>query len=418
MSSIRALWIKKIPGFLIIGIAGLLLITCGGGGGGGSDDNGGGGNNNGTVLSDYNGNYYGTYSGTESGDWCLQVADGNISGLAWNSYGEFHDLAGSVSVDGSMVVGTADQYTRFVGTITKEGVMSGTWTYTPDPSENGSYHGQHGDCPYGDTAQIEEIQTVLETVTVSAEEGSQAADAVETAEGSSGDIPVDEALQANTLPELLNALTGETACGTITRSGNTLVYTASNGQSCVLKSGTVTITNIQLTATIISATATFDKVVTQKCSLDGRVDVQLTENGSGQLIVTVNLINLKTCSGTMNGTVTAVYEETNMSFVSGTAVFNATYVQNGQQVAVSVNLAYNSAGGISGTADLTVANTNYHCVLTNIVIDKTCGVPTAGTLTITSNTLSSPVTFNFSGTTCANPTATAMVEGKSIKFTL
>ena len=132
---------------------------------------------------------------------------------------------------------------------------------------------------------------------------------------------------------------------------------------------------------------------------------------------------METCKGIIEGSVDAVYDSsTEELVVSASADIEASsYTVDGTEVDIDADIDYNSSGQINGTVTLIVEGVTFDCTLQNIVIDETCDVPTAGTLTIESsgsNGLEEDVVFDFSSTTCANPTVETTINGRTVTYYL
>lgn len=376
----------------------------------------------------YDGSYCGTYSGDTSGDWCFYISNGKIQGWAWDDYGDDYELTGNLSGDGSLAVGTADDLTTFSGTIDDKGNITGTWNWS-DPfgveaDEDGTFSGKTGECPEGDIAIDDDIETVVDgTVEYLADDGglgtlSLLFEALE-------EMGIAEVLEADSVMGLLVLLSGmELDCGalSVSMAGKTAVYTIAGGESCAFSSGTVTISNIQVEDDEISFKAAFQNVQSADCSINGTADIIASQSSSDQIEMSVELVNVTTCNGTIDGSLEAVIDSDTGELISGEADIEASYTVDSTEIDIETeNLTYDETDGLSGDVYLTSEGTEYHCVLNDIVIDETCGVPTAGTLTIKaggSSGLEQDVVFDFTGTTCADPTVTATINGRTVTYSL
>ena len=433
-----------------------------------------------TLLGGYDGSYFGTYSGDDSGKWCFQINGGELSGTAWDKYDEAYDLFGAVEPAGGMVAGSADDLTVFTGSIDEAGNISGTWLYSnpfDPPNGNGQFSGKSGTCPYGDdsaaekdndgdgytTAQgdcddtnlnvfpgaveicgngvdedcngsdlscnpgdiegAEDIGIILDAMTQALGEGGDASEAAEMIQSVIIEMGLEQALdEGYTVLQLLTALNGyEGACGNIQREGNTLVYTitGAEGDVCIFRSGTVTLSGIDIQGSEINAALDFDNVQSAECSLEGTANAKIYENGTGQLAIEIGFADMTTCSGDVDGTIEAVYSSATDTLVSASAEFTASYTVETTDVDVNADLVYSPAGGIDGIVIFEMDGKTYHCTFNNVIITDCDGVlvATSGTLLVSSEQLDSSVTFDFSDTTCANPNVKTTVDGVLVNFT-
>jgi len=431
-----------------------------------------------TLLSDYQGSYYGTYAGDDSGKWCFRISSNTIFGTAWDSVNDAYDLDGSIEPGGSLVVGSADDLTTFTGEFDDSGNITGTWRYENpfEPLETGTFTGQGGECPYenttdndgdgypadtdcndnnfninpgaieicgngidencddidpscdtGDIAGGEELEALLITVAQAMLEGGNASAAAEMIDEIFDEMGLEEVLEAESVAELITLIGNyESACGDIQTNAlptPTITYTPNGNQVCIFKSGEVAISNIDVSQDEISAQVVFNNVTSDDCSLNGTANVTLKEQDGGQLEITSQFINLTTCSGTISGTVEAVYSSTAGAVMSATADIQTSFVEDGTQVDIDADLVLDSGSKINGDADVTVDGTLYQCEFEDVVIEEcstpTSGVvPTSGTMTVTSVSLTNAVVFDFSNTSCANATVTTTVEGQQVTFDL
>jgi len=438
-----------------------------------------------TLLGSYDGSYYGTYSGDDSGIWCFQINAGLVTGTAWDQFDEEFDLFGAIEPGGDMVVGSADNLTIFTGEIDGSGKISGTWLYSnpfDPPAENGKFNGKFGDCPYDQGSVIvpvsdndgdgydsdvdcddndassfpgateicgngvdedcdgddlscnpndveagEELELLLGAMPQTLGEGGAAAETAEMIEAVIVEMGLEDALDAGyDALQLLTVLNGyEGECGTIQLTGNTLVYTieSAGNDICFFKSGTVTISGIDITTNKTIATLEFDDVQSAECSLDGIAIAEIYENGLGQLVFEIEFIEMTTCSGDVEGSIVAVYDSATDSLVSAHTEFSASYKVEDTDVDADADLTYSVAGGINGTVALSmsglVPGATYMCTFTNVIITN-CDdvlVVTDGNMVVSSDELNSDVTFDFSDTTCGNPNVSVTVDGVLVNFT-
>jgi len=155
------------------------------------------------------------------------------------------------------------------------------------------------------------------------------------------------------------------------------------------------------------------------CSLDGTATVKIFENGTGQLVIEIDFVDMTTCNGDVEGSLAAVYDSTTDVLVSANTEFSASYKVEGTDVDAEADLIYIAAGGINGNVTFSMSGDTYACLFNNIIITNCDGVlvATDGTMVVSLDELNSDVTFTFSGTTCGNPNVSTTVDGVLVNFT-
>ncbi len=269
---------------------------------------------------------------------------------------------------------------------------------------------------------VEGLEMVLDAMTRALGEGGGVSEASEMIGVVFDEMGLDEVLgDGTTVLQLLAAFDGyDSACGSIQRVGNTLVYTLSGagGDNCIFKSGTVNLSGINIADDVTNAALVFNNVQSSDCSLDGTAAVEIYENGAGQLVCEIAFVDMNTCNGDVEGTIDAVYSSTTEMLVSANAEFSAAYVVDGNDVDADADFEYSPAGNVDGIVTFSMADKTYRCTLNHIVLTDCDGVKvaTAGTMVVSSDELNSDVAFDFSDTTCKNPNVTAMVDGMLENF--
>ncbi len=99
----------------------------------------------GTVFCAYSGGFKGTFSGDFSGWWAtiIDALTGNIIGMGYdNKWNEYFTAIGQLNVDAtnSFAAGITDGTSTWQGTVTTDGMFSGTWEDKPY-EESGTFTG-------------------------------------------------------------------------------------------------------------------------------------------------------------------------------------------------------------------------------------------------------------------------------------
>ena len=91
------------------------------------------------------GTYGGSYNGSDVGTFQVTITDGGLAKLSGRSskMGTNFTGEGKVSPDGSVAVGSASTGSTFTGSISRSGVLSGTWKNTVY-NQAGSFEGKKG----------------------------------------------------------------------------------------------------------------------------------------------------------------------------------------------------------------------------------------------------------------------------------
>jgi hypothetical protein len=107
-------------------------------------------------VGDFAGHYWGTYATNDllaqRGTWCASVdGQGRIDGSVHSDVtGQDYALAGTVSETGDMVMSTGETAddSAFVGSVTAEGGVAGTWNSVRAPDRwNGTFEGGRVETP-------------------------------------------------------------------------------------------------------------------------------------------------------------------------------------------------------------------------------------------------------------------------------
>jgi hypothetical protein len=282
-------------------------------------------------------------------------------------------------------------------------------------------------CDPNDVEAGEDLELLAGAMTQVLGEGGNSSDTAEMIEAMFAEMGLEEALEEDyTAIQLLNILNGyQGECGTLQRVGNTLEYTINGAGNdvCAFKSGTVPISGIGITDNETCATLAFDNVMSADCSLEGTATVKIFENGTGQLVIEIDFVDMTTCNGDAEGSLAAVYDSAADVLVSANTEFSASYKVDGVDVDAEADLIYSAAGGINGNVIFAMpglmSGGTYSCTFNNVIITSCDGVmvATGGTMAVASDELNSDVIFDFSGTTCLNPNVSTTVDGVLVNFT-
>ena len=198
-------------------------------------------------------------------------------------------------------------------------------------------------------------------------------------------------------------------CGNMVRTVSTVTYTFNGDPSCGGVTGTIAVTP-QVSEGEISFGVVYTNVVQEDCTINGSGTVAATAE-STNLIVSHQSDNLNVCGQQMNGTTTVTYDAATLALLSATVEGEYVYDSGQMQSTTVVDLAYTTEG-LSGSATITAYEQTFVCTFEDVVIDPVCGIPTAGTITI------DEYTFDFSETTCENPTVTTSIYGIPVTLSL
>lgn len=218
-------------------------------------------------------------------------------------------------------------------------------------------------------------------------------------------------VQGTTALQIAQALVnGDFNCGTMNRTGSTVTYTFSGDPDCGGITGQVAVTP-QITEGKISFNIVYTNLAQGDCTITGAGATSFTADGS-QLIIRHQSDNLHVCGQQINGTTILTYNALSQTLVSTSVVGEYVFYDNALQITAAVNMVYTTAAGLNGTATVTADGQTYNCTFANIIIDPVCGIPTAGVITVNA------YSFDFSETTCENPTVTTTVKGIPVTLSL
>lgn len=266
--------------------------------------------------------------------------------------------------------------------------------------------------------ELEELQTVEDLLNLASSSLVNSQNGWEDL-GSLNEILVDLGVQdvsgdgivavANSLRDVL---ANASECGAYERDGNTFTFTFSSAPACGSISGVLVITPTYSAETGILFEVDCQNLNTGECTIDGHSTTKVEANAS-QVVVTQDIEDLTVCGTALNGTITVTYNTASMS-VESVVLENVLYSYTVEGVPVTVaidNMTYTGATQtFTGTMQIQYGDDSYTLTITNLVIDQTCGIPTSGTITVNG------LTFDFSQTTCENPTVQTTVHG--IPFTM
>ena len=238
---------------------------------------------------------------------------------------------------------------------------------------------------------------------------------------------IDTALSAGSIEDALTAFSNcdFSGCGTYDYEKKLsplrieLSYTFTKPETCAGITGSLLITvtwdseNQQ-----IVLEADFDNLVGPECTLDGSATITGDVTGN-TLTLHMDADSLSMCGSTLNGTLDATYDiitfEMESMTINGTSRYYDTEEEIWMEVVLTA-LTYTPDSGISGSAIVTFETTppeEYTITLSGIVLDPTCGIPTDGTMVIDGT-----ITFDFSETTCDDPTVIVMIGNFPVKMSL
>ncbi|MBI9074871.1 MAG: DUF1566 domain-containing protein [Desulfatibacillum sp.] len=213
---------------------------------------------------------------------------------------------------------------------------------------------------------------------------------------------------------LRGILAAASECGTFSREVNTFTFTFSGAPACNSVSGVLIITPTYSAETGILFEVECQNLQTTTCTINGESTTKVSVNGN-QLIITQDIDNLTVCGTALNGTIAVTYNIATMA-VESVTLTDVVYSYSVDGVPVTVtceSMTYNGgAQTFNGTMEIQYGDDTYTLTITNLVIDQTCGVPTGGTITVNS------MTFDFSQTTCENPTVSTTVMGIPVTMNL
>jgi hypothetical protein len=204
-------------------------------------------------------------------------------------------------------------------------------------------------------------------------------------------------------------INGEFDCGDMQRDGTTVTYTFSGDVDCGGVTGQVAVTP-QLSDGKVSFNIVYTNVVQGDCTINGSGTTTVTVDGPN-VIFGHQSDNLNVCGQQMDGTTTVTINAVTGALVSAHVEGEYAYDDGQVQTTTVVDLVYNGTT-LNGTATISTGGEDYTCEFIDVVIDPTCGIPTAGTITI------DEYTFDFTDTTCENPTVTTTIRGIPVTLSL
>lgn len=234
-------------------------------------------------------------------------------------------------------------------------------------------------------------------------------------------------LAAGTIDDAYTALSGcnFSDCGTFTYDKKVapprieLSYTFLGSEACGgISGGLIIVATYDSENHQIVLAATFDNLTGPECTLDGGATI--TGDVTGNLLMLhVEANSLSMCGSTLNGTLDATYNLATLVIQSATINGTSRYYDAEADIWINValtNVNYTPSSGISGTVTVTFESDQsetYSITLSGIVLDPVCGIPTAGTMVIDET-----ITFDFSETTCDDPTVIVMIGNFPVKMSL
>ena len=186
-------------------------------------------------------------------------------------------------------------------------------------------------------------------------------------------------------------------CGTFSLDPpNTVVVNFNGAQQCGGITGAVRVTP-SVNAGSVSWTVTYQNLQKGDFVVNGTATTTFTKNGN-LLTATHASTNLSANGYQLNGTSSVTINLLTGLVATGTVNTALVFTYENAQATANANLLYDANLGFSGTVTIVMGEQTYNCVVTNVKIDPTCGIPTSGTMTINGFPL------DFSQTTCENQT--------------
>jgi hypothetical protein len=258
----------------------------------------------------------------------------------------------------------------------------------------------------------EEVDQAEDAVNYAAETGAQSGESAQSAaelEEVISYLGLSEVQGTAPLQIAMALASGDFNCGTKQRNGSTVTYTFSGDPDCGSITGQIAVTP-QISEGKISFNITYTHVSQGDCTINGSGTTSFTADGS-QLIIRHQSDNLNVCGQQINGTTILTYNALSQTLVSTSVVGEYVFYDNALQVTAAVNMVYTTPR-LNGTATVTADGQTYNCTFEDVTIDPVCGIPTAGGITVNA------YSFDFSETTCENPTVTTTVKGIPVTLSL
>ena len=245
----------------------------------------------------------------------------------------------------------------------------------------------------------EEIEELEEVVNYAAAAASDSLDTVSANEIISY-LGLSEVSGESALAVALALKNGSFECGTMALNGTTVTYTFNEGNDCGV-TGSVSVTPVVSQGSVLFSIV-YNDVVQGECAINGSGTTAVQKDGEN-IIIGHQSDDLSVCGQQMDGTTTVAYNSG--TFVSATVAGVYSYFEGQTEITAEVDLVYDGTT-LNGSATITIDGQQpYDCEFSDVVIDPECGIPTAGTITIDGTT------FDFSQTTCENPSVITTIHG-------